>query len=144
MGDKKYVELVEKYARARQASAESVDCEIMDLERRMLLVKTIQNPDYDAAKAAQDKDYSVPAAIPNPEHINPHVGRVVVDSKKWRAGHLNAARYGNRVEVAHSGTVKHDHTHKLEPPDWMKDQIERVGDEPPMITVEAVEVETKH
>lgn len=144
LGDKKYVEFVQRYARARQASGESVDADIMDIQRRMLLPRMIDNPAHDVGRAADDKGYSVPATIPNPEFVDAQVGREVISAHKWRAAHLHAQRYGNRVEVAHSGTVKHDHAHRIDPPDWMKDQIEQEGETPPMIDVTPAKDETTH
>lgn len=143
-GDKKYVELVERYGRARQASAEAVDSRIRRINWRMEQPRTIPNPAHNAAKAAQDKAYSEPATIPNPDYLEPQAGQAISNNEKWRAAHLHAQRYGNRVEVAHSGTVKHDHSHRIDPPDWLKEQIEQEGEAPPMIEGEAVEVETKH
>ena len=107
-----------------------------------MVPKMIDNPAYEPLKAAQGNGYSVPPTIANPEYVDAQVGREVISAHKWRAAHLNAPRYGNRVEV--SGTVKHEHAHRIDPPDWMQDAIERVGDDPPMIEVEAEEVETKH
>ena len=124
-GDEKYVGLVEMYARARQSSADVVESEIMEIERGMLAPKMIDNPAYDAAKAAKDKDYSEPPTIPNPDHIETQAGRETINSKKWRAARRSPRVYGDSVEVKHSGRVQHDHVHKVEPPDWMKERIDR-------------------
>lgn len=142
-GDKKYVGLVDRYGRARQASAEAVDSRIRRINWRMEQPRVISNPAHDAARAAQDKAYSEPATIPNPDYLDPQAGHAISANEKWRAAHLHAQRYGNRVEVAHSGTVKHDHAHRIDPPDWMKDQIEQDG-EVPMIDVTPAKDETTH
>lgn len=140
-GDKKYVELLDLYRRAREASAEAVDSRVRRLNWRMEQPRTIPNPAHDAVEAAKDKAYSEPATIPNPDYLDPQAGQAISSNEKWRAAHLKPHVYGNRVEVAHSGTVKHDHTHKVDPPDWIKAEIEQ-DDAPAMIEVEAREVET--
>lgn len=137
LGDEKYREFSERYTRARAASGDLAYATLMDYERRMLLPKWLPNPDYDAAAAREAKKagqpYDVPTRIENPEYLDPTTGRVVVDSAKWRAAKLKPQVYGEKVEVAHSGSVRHQHLHRLEAPAWLQDRIGQPVDAGPLI-----------
>lgn len=137
-GDERYTDFAEMYARAKQASAEVAYSEMRDIERRVQLPRYIENPAYSELEAAEAKEkgeeYPVAPTIPNPDYVDPQTARVLIDSIKWRAAKLKPRQYGDSVEVKHSGTVQHDHTHRAEPPDWMKQEIEQ-AQPAPMIEV---------
>lgn len=141
-GDERYTDFVDRYARARAASAETVDYEIWDLERRMLLPRTIPNPAYNPAKAQEAKEnkgeYDEPRTIPNPDYVDPMTARVAIESKKWRAAHLKPTVYGTRLEVAHSGSVKHQHEHRIEAPGWLRDKLPAPAEPAAVIEGEAI------
>lgn len=125
----------QNYAEARAAQAHLTYRQIEDVERRMLLPPMLPNPDYDAAEALKCREnkvnYAVPYELPNPDFINDRIGRVLIDSLKWRLARQDPKRFGDRVGIDHSGQVKHTHV-KDEAPDWMQDEIaEKAGKEPP-------------
>lgn len=128
-------DFADKYARAREAQAPITYEEIREIERRMLLPAMLPNPDYDAQEARKCREnkvnYAVPFELPNPDHINDRVGRVLIDSMKWRLARQDPKRFGDRVGVDHSGEVKHTHM-KDQAPDWLTDDIAKeAGKEPP-------------
>lgn len=146
-GIEPYDEFVRFYVRAKQMAAEHGWSEMIRIERAMLLPKTIANPDYDERMAAKSKEngqsYDVPKTIRNPDYIDPAHGREVLTNMKWRMAKAMPRVYGDRLEVAHSGKVEHDHTHRAEPPEWMKARIDQ--DRPPdMIDVTPVNSEATH
>jgi hypothetical protein len=136
-GNEKYRAMSNLYARAKAISAEKTYAEMIRIEKAMLLPRRIANPAYSAeaaAKATLEKPYLVPPELRNPDWIDSSTGREVLISMKWRAARSAPKRYGERLEVAHTGKVEHEHTHRMEAPDWIK---ERLGQAParPVIDV---------
>ena len=86
-----YISFRKAYARARQTQAHSIYCEIQDIERRMTLPRKIIND--------QGKE------VLNPDYIDPNTGRVLVDSKKWRAARMQPKVYGDKVDLGITGDV---------------------------------------
>ncbi len=66
---------------------------IIDMERRMLLPKTIENPEF-------TEDGDEPKLIANPDYVDPQTGREIINSVKWRLSKLQPKLYGDRLELA--------------------------------------------
>lgn len=105
-----FKEFRERYARAREASADAAYEEIMAIEKRVLAPKMIENPDYIAPEDGQKA--TEPKMIPNPEWLEPNAARVLIDSIKWRAGKMRPTVYGDRVQI--DGDLKHRHDGPLD------------------------------
>lgn len=124
------------YARARQGQAASIYEEIKRIEVRMQLAKTIVNPAYDAKKAHEARvskgtiEYYEPATIPNPDFVDDRVGRVLIDSMKWRLARMDPKQFGDRAVVDVSGQVNHSHKAVDNAPDWVLDLIGKKQETP--------------
>ena len=91
-----------RYARARQDQGDTIYFEIQEIEHKMQLPKKIRDPETGEM-------------ITNPDYIEPNQwfenyggwrqGRVLVDSKKWRAGRMMPKKYGDKLDVDVTGDV---------------------------------------
>lgn len=81
--------LSDQYARAREAQADAIFDEILDI------ADTAVN-DWMETNGQDDVGYRV-----NGEHIQR--SRLRIDARKWMAGKLRPKVYGDKVDVEHSG-----------------------------------------
>jgi len=77
LGQEKYSDFAKNYARAREVQADSTYEEIQEVE------------------------VEVRAGI-----IDAQVARVLIDSKKWRAGRMKPKIYGDKVSLEHTGSIE--------------------------------------
>jgi len=77
LGQEKYVEFAKNYARAREIQADSTYEEIQEVETEV--------------RAGA---------------IDAQVARVLIDSKKWRAGRMKPSVYGDKVKLEHTGSIE--------------------------------------
>lgn len=92
LGDERYSAFRESYARAREAQADAIFDEILDI------ADDAAN-DYMERKLA---DGSVDEVVNN-EHIQR--SRLRIDARKWMAGKLRPKVYGDKIEHEHSGSM---------------------------------------
>jgi hypothetical protein len=81
------------YARARKEQADSSYYQIQLIEQKMQLPRKIL-------------DKETGEMISNPDYIDPHTGRVLIDSIKWRAGRMKPSKYGEKIDLEVGGNVK--------------------------------------
>jgi hypothetical protein len=115
--------LREKYARATRVRLEMDVEQLLEIERRLA---------HEPQKIA-DPQQKV-GWRPNPDALDPHAARVVVDSIKWRLSKLLPEKYGDRQEIKVGGEVKVTRPSQ-DAPEWMQERIKekigkRVADEP--------------
>lgn len=87
----------DQYAKAREAQADALFDEILD-------ISDDGRNDY---MESVDDDGGVAYKL-NGEHIQR--SRLRVDARKWMAGKLRPKKYSDKLEVEHSGHVKHSLT----------------------------------
>lgn len=83
--------LVEQYARAREAQADTLFDEMLDI------ADNARN-DWMASGGEDDAGYTL-----NGEHIQR--SKLRIDTRKWMAGKMRPKVYGDKIDVAHSGNV---------------------------------------
>lgn len=86
----KHAEFSEQYARAREAQADSLADEILE-------ISDDARNDWMQRNHGEDD----PGWLANGEHIQR--SRLRVDSRKWLASKLQAKKYGDKVETTHQG-----------------------------------------
>lgn len=86
LGDEKHSSFRDRYARAREAQADSLFDDILDIA---------DETKHDTVKGANGDD------IPNSEWITR--SRLRIDARKWMAGKLRPKVYGDKIELEHSG-----------------------------------------
>lgn len=92
LADERYADFRLQYARAREAQADAIFDEILDI------ADDAAN-DYMERKLA---DGSVDEVVNN-EHIQR--SRLRIDARKWMAGKLRPKVYGDKIEHEHSGSM---------------------------------------
>lgn len=86
-----------RYAHARELQADTIIDEIND-------IADDATNDY---METVDEDGAVSYRL-NGENIQR--SRLRIDARKWLAGKLRPKKYGDRVEIEHSGTMEHKHS----------------------------------
>ncbi len=128
-----------QYARAREAAADAAYEQIMEVERAMRLPKKVLNPLYDKEKPELMKQLAVFSEKDNPDYIDPHTGRVLIDSIKWRASKLKPKVYGDRLEMDVNANIGVTVTALDHAPDWLKEKLQsqpRPAIEPAPVDIE--------
>lgn len=92
LADERYADFRSQYARAREAQADAIFDEILDI------ADDAAN-DYMERKLA---DGSTDEVVNN-EHIQR--SRLRIDARKWMAGKLRPKVYGDKIEHEHSGSM---------------------------------------
>ena len=110
----RFEEFRDQYTRAKELGSEDGYEQIVDIERRMLAPKLVENPEFGKVNDA-------PKLIANPEYVDAHTGRSVIDSIKWRLSKLQPKVYGDRLELAGKVGTATDLVEQA--PDWLKAAI---------------------
>lgn len=85
-------EFRDQYARAREAQADAIFDEILDI------ADDARN-DWMERRGEEDAGW-----VANGEHIQR--SRLRIDARKWMAGKLQPKKYGDKLDLNHSGGVK--------------------------------------
>ena len=125
------------YARARIFSANAIYHQIVEVERCMQLKPERTDRKYKDGRFIFE---------PHPDHIDAQVGRVLIDSMRWRAGRMNPRMYGDHTQIEQ--TTKIEFSIADNAPGWLK-QLHRPAQDvviaapqpPPIIEGEAVHIE---
>ncbi len=80
----------------------------------MQLPKLKANPDFGRMEGAAK-------LIQDPLYLDAYVGRVLIDSAKWRAAKLKPRVYGDRLELAGKVGTTSDLVEQA--PDWLKARV---------------------
>lgn len=92
-GDETYKAFSEQYTHAREAQAEVYANEIID----------IADDDSLDRMFIEDKDGNVKAAL-NSEFVQR--SKIKIDARKWTASKLLPKKYGDKLDLQHSGTIE--------------------------------------
>lgn len=89
-------ELVQSYVRAREAQADHIFDEILDIADNA-------SNDWMARSGEKSDGYEL-----HGEHIQR--SKLRIEARKWMAGKMAPKKYGDRVQLEHDGAVKVDHS----------------------------------
>lgn len=89
---RKHPEFMKQYARAKEESADF-------LAEELLEIADDGTNDWVASNDPENAGYRA-----NGEHINR--SRLRVDTRKWIASKLKPKKYGDKIDIAHSGSVE--------------------------------------
>lgn len=91
LADDRFADFREQYARAREAQAEAIFDEMLD-------IADDATNDFMERKSEKGEGWEL-----NGEHVQRT--RLRLDTRKWMAARLAPKKYGDKVDVAHSGGV---------------------------------------
>lgn len=91
LADGKHPEFLEQYARTRAVQADILFDEILEIA------------DDDSKDLIEEDEGDKKRMVPN--HANVQRARLQVDVRKWMVGKLAPKKYGDRVEMNHSGNL---------------------------------------
>lgn len=103
-----------------QGNSENASCEQVGINRATFRHAALRiGADNDYARAceaiAESQVAALESAIADMRNgtIDASQARVEIDTRKWLASKILSKRYGDKIELDHSGTIEHDATKML-------------------------------